>query len=188
MSNSNVTMAERELIYESINGSRLSQKKLYDMYAPLMFSVCLRYAGNYDDACDILQDGFIKVFSNLRKFDFKGSFQGWIRRIIINTCIDFYRTRKTDLSFETSENTLSEFTAVDNDALARISSEEMLNAIRRLPASQRIILSLYAIDGYEHSEIASMLRISESASRSTLAKARKSLSAQFKSLLSLSVL
>ncbi len=183
-----ITMAEKELIQECINGSRLSQKTLYDLHSPAMFSICLRYAGNYNDACDMLQDSFIKVFDNLHKFDFQGSFQGWIRRVVVNTCIDFHRYKKRDLSFEMLENSNSETTAVDNDVVARLSAEDMIKAIQKLPATQRIIISLYAIDGYEHSEIARMLHITESASRSMLAKARKALSEKFKSIMTIAAL
>lgn len=181
-------MSEKELISECIKGNRLSQKKLYDIHSPLMFSICLRYAGNYSDACDMLQDSFIKVFDNLHKFDFQGSFQGWIRRVVVNTCIDFHRYKKQNLSFEAIENSISDATVVDNDVIARLSSEDMMKAIQKLPATQRIIIGLYAIDGFEHSEIAAMLRITESASRSMLAKARKSLSEKFKTLVTISAL
>lgn len=182
MVNDKVNMAEQDLIRECINGSRLSQKQLYELYAPLMFSICLRYAGNYHDACDMLQDSFIKVFDNLHKFDFRGSFQGWIRRIVVNTCIDFHRFKKQHVFFDSLENCHSESTSVDNDVIARLSSGDILKSIQQLPTTQRIILSLYAIDGFEHSEIASILRITESASRSILSKARKSLSEKFNSL------
>lgn len=183
-----ITMAENDLIRECINGSRLSQKKLYEMHSPLMFSICLRYTGNYNDASDVLQDSFIKVFDNLHKFDFKGSFQGWIRRIVVNTCIDFHRYKKLDLSFDSIENANSDSTSVNSEVLSRLSSGDLLKAIQTLPTSQRIILSLYAIEGFEHSEIAGILRITESASRSTLAKARKSLSEKFKSLMTIAAL
>ncbi len=158
------------------------------MHAPLMFSICLRYAGNYNDACDMLQDSFIKVFENLHKFDFKGSFQGWIRKVVVNTCIDFHRHKKKDLNFELLENSNADSTTVDNDIIARLSAEDMIKAIQRLPATQRIIISLYAIDGYEHAEIAGMLHITESASRSMLTKARKSLSEKFKSLMTIAAI
>lgn len=188
MAYEDITMTERELIRECINGNRLSQRKLYDMHSPLMFSICLRYAGNYADACDMLQDSFIKVFDNLHKFDFQGTFQGWIRRVVVNTCIDFHRYKKHNLSFETIENTNSYLTTVNNEVILRLSSEDMLKAIQKLPTTQRIIISLYAIDGYEHSEIAGILRITESASRSMLAKARKSLSEKFKSIMTIAAL
>lgn len=181
-------MTERELIRDCLNGNRLSQKKLYEMHSPLMFSVCLRYAGNHNDACDMLQEGFIKVFDNLHKYNFQGSFQGWIRRVVVNTCIDFHRYKKHDLSFETMENSHSDSTSVDNDVISKLSAEDLIKAMQKLPTTQRIIISLYAIDGYEHAEIASILRITESASRSILAKARKALSEKIKSLMTIAAL
>ncbi len=140
-----------------------------------MFALCCRYAGDYHKACDMLQEGFIKVFNHLSTFNFQGSLEGWIRRVIINCCLDLLRKEQPCLSFQQVENTIPPEYQVTNEGIIRQSTDEIFRALQSLPPAQRIILSLYAIDGYEHAEIASILRISESASRSLVAKARQAL-------------
>jgi RNA polymerase sigma-70 factor (ECF subfamily) len=168
-------MSEKELIQRCIAGDPVAQKQLYDKYSPLMFALCWRYAGDYHKACDMLQEGFIKVFNHLSTFSFQGSLGGWIRKVMINSCLDLLRKEQPFLSFHQVENSILPENHTENECIVRQSAEEIFRALQSLPPAQRIILSLYAIDGYEHAEIASILRISESASRSLVAKARQAL-------------
>lgn len=145
-----------------------------------MYAVCLRYARNTSDAADILQEGFIKVFTKLEQFQFQGSFEGWVRRIMINTALRAYQRQRFDSESSGYEN-LPE-SPVDPDALSALSEAELLRLINRLPDGYRVVFNLVAIEGYSHAEVADMLGIQESTSRSQLTKARRWLAEQLESL------
>ena len=158
-----------------INGCRdrnpLSQKELYETFKSKMFGICLRYAGNYDDAQDILQDGFLKVFEKINQFGFKGAFEGWIRRIIVHTCINILKKNKkfnesVDLIHATGIQVREE------SIPAIIQAKQVVECIRILPIGYRTVLNLYAVEGYSHREIAGMLDIEESTSRSQYTRAK----------------
>lgn len=138
------------------------------MFSGKMYAVCLRYTSNADEAKDILQDGFVKVFTNLNTFNFKGSFEGWVRRIMINTAIACYRTKKNIYTLEIVDDIE---TGYDN-VLDSLSAEELLKIIRKLPSQYKMVFNLYAIEGYSHKEISEMLGITESTSKSDLSRAR----------------
>jgi len=135
-----------------------------------MYAVCLRYAGNADDAQDILQDGFVKVFRNLDRFRGEGSFEGWIRRILVNTAIEHLR-RKTYLQpmGEKEERTLP---LHEKTALDTLSEKDILALIQQLSPGYRTVFNMYVIEGYTHKEIGEILGISEGTSKSQLARAR----------------
>ncbi len=138
-----------------------------------MMGVCLRYTRHEMEAEDILQDAFIKVFDHIDKFEFKGSFEGWIRRIVINTALKNYGKksfRHEQIGLESQPEL-----PLEPDIYAHLQEEELLRLIARLPDGYRIVFNLYAIEGYNHKEIAEMLGIQESTSRSQLVKARKML-------------
>ena len=162
---------EQQLIQRCIKGDRASQKRLYDGLAPKMFAVCLRYMGNRDDAEDILQEGFITLFSKIGTYSGEGSFEGWARKIFINTAL--MSLRKTDalkLSGELSEawNLSSEgATQIQN-----IGYKELMKLIADLPAGYRTVFNMYVIEGYSHKEIADELGINVVTSRSQLQRAR----------------
>ncbi len=141
-----------------------------------MYAVCLRYARSSSDAADILQDGFVKVFTKLEQFQFQGSFEGWVRRIMVNTALRAYQRQRFDLEFNGYEN-LPE-APVDPDAMAILSEAELLGLINQLPDGYRMVFNLVAIEGYAHAEVAEMLGIQESTSRSQLTKARRMLCEQ----------
>ncbi|MDP4186969.1 MAG: sigma-70 family RNA polymerase sigma factor [Bacteroidota bacterium] len=155
-------------------GKRKSQKELYDMFSGKMYAVCLRYTSNADEAKDILQDGFVKVFTNLNTFNFKGSFEGWVRRIMINTAIACYRTKKNIYTLEI----VDDMETGNDNVFESLSAEELLKIIRKLPSQYKMVFNLYAIEGYSHKEISGMLGITESTSKSDLSRARAILKAK----------
>ena len=167
---------EQDLIKACIRKERWAQKMLYEDHYPKMMGVCLRYAGNQDEALDILHEGFIKVFKNLNKYEPGTSLYSWIRRIMVNTAIDYYRKmvrRRTD-DIETAYGVSSK----DADALSQLSEQEILEAVQELSPAYRAVFNLYVLEGYSHKEIADLLEITESTSRSNLVKARIKLQAK----------
>lgn len=145
-----------------------------------MYAVCLRYARSQADAADMLQEGFVKVFTKLDQFQFQGSFEGWIRRIMVNTALRHYQRQRFDQELSGYER-LPE-SPVEPDAVASLSEAELLGLIARLPEGYRLVFNLVAIEGFSHAEAAGMLGIQESTSRSQLTKARRWLSDQLEIL------
>lgn len=146
------------------------QKLLYDKFSSKMYGVCLRYAGNVEDANDILQDGFIKVFNHLGKFRREGSFEGWVRRIFVNTAIEHYRKRvKLFQVTEAQENTIEDASL---DALDHLVEKDLLRLINQLSPGYKAVFNMHVIEGYSHKEIADMLGITEGTSKSQLARAK----------------
>lgn len=164
-------MNEKNLIQGCINEEKSAQKYLYDSYSPKMYYVCLRYARHASEAQDMLQDGFIKVFDNISSFKFNGSFEGWIRRIIVNTALNYCRKS----SFKQEQLGIEDYqdTVVKSKAVSNLGEKELLAIIQKLPDGYRMVFNLYVIEGYSHKEIGEMLDITESTSRSQLAKSRK---------------
>lgn len=166
---------EKDLIQACIRRERWAQKVLYEEHYGKMMGVCLRYANNQDDALDILHEGFIKVFKNVQKYQPGTSLSAWIRRIMVNTAIDFYRKnlrrRTEDLEQAYSVQTDEE------DAISKCTEKEILAAVQELSPAYRTVFNLYVIEGYSHKEIADLLNITESTSRSNLVKARLKLKA-----------
>lgn len=149
---------------------RKAQRLLYDRYAPVMLSVCRRYMGTAQ-AEDALQESFIRVFRYLVQYRHEGSFEGWLRRICVNTCIRLIQQSRR-LMIEYAADNLPDL-PVDPDALHQLHAEELLNLIDRLPDGYRTVFNLSIIEGYSHKEIGDLLGIGESSSRSQLTKARK---------------
>jgi RNA polymerase sigma-70 factor (ECF subfamily) len=146
------------------------QELLYKRYASKMYGVCLRYVANVDDANDILQEGFIKVFRNLEKFRREGSFEGWIRRIFVNTAIEQFRKKiKLYNVDEVQENTIEdkELTALD-----LLATKDIMNIVNELSPGYKAVFNLHVIEGFSHKEIAEMLGITEGTSKSQLARAK----------------
>lgn len=164
-------LSEHELIRGCLRGSVQCQRALYQRYSGKMYGVCLRYARNSSDAADILQEGFLKVYSKLDQFGFQGSFEGWIRRIMVNTALRAYQKQRFDHETYGYEH-LPEL-PVDPDAVSALSEAELLALIRKLPDGYRAIFNLVAIEGFSHAEAADQLGIQESTSRSQLTKARR---------------
>lgn len=174
----NLGHQEHDLISACIRRERWAQKLLYEEHYPKMMGVCLRYAGNQDEALDILHEGFIKVFKNLKKYEPGTSLNAWIRRIMVNTAIDYYRkmVRRRTEDIETAYGVSS----AGADALSQISEKEILGAIQDLSPAYRTVFNMYVVEGYSHKEIADTLNITESTSRSNLVKARLKLQAALK--------
>lgn len=166
-------MSEKELIEGCIKGNPKSQRSLYTIYAPKMLGVCYRYVNNREIAQDILQEGFIKVFSKINSYSGQGVFAGWLRKIFVTSALEYLR--KNDLmrfsvSIEEYENITDE---VNTSALSQLSAEELMTCVTKLPPGYRTVFNLYAIEGYSHSEIANILNIKENTSQSQLLRARK---------------
>jgi RNA polymerase sigma factor (sigma-70 family) len=162
---------EEELIRGCLRGSAQCQKLLYERFAGKMYAVCLRYARNAADAADMLQEGFVKVFTKMDQYGFQGSFEGWIRRIMVNTALRTYQRQRFDLE-HTGFETLPE-RPVEADALALMGERELLGLIAKLPEGYRMVFNMVAIEGFSHAEVGEMLGIQESTSRSQLTKARR---------------
>lgn len=166
-------ISEHELITACLSGDGKAQKQLYDQYNKVMFGICLRYCGTYDEAKDILQDGFVKVFMKMHQFGFQGSFEGWMKRIFVNTALEYYRSQKNHLYHE--DVSAAETIELADSTLERMELKEVLQALQQLSPGYRNVLNLFIIEGYSHAEIASMLQISEGTSKSQLSRARAAL-------------
>lgn len=162
---------ETKLIQECISGRRHSQNELYSLYAPKMLGVCMRYARTKEEAEEILQEGFMQVFSSLRTFRHEGSFEGWIRRIMVFTCIKHYRGKGKMYPILPAES-MDENACTDETATAEISTKELMKMVQQLPPAYRLVFNLYVFEGMKHREIAELLGISEGTSKSNLYDAK----------------
>jgi RNA polymerase sigma factor (sigma-70 family) len=172
-------ITEAEIIEGCKAAKRDLQKALYQRFSGKMFAVCLRYSKSREEAEDILQDAFIKVYSNINQYIATGSFEGWIRRIMVNTALEALRKKKIDYS-EVEIQDLEDSIENVHDVMSKIGMNDLLTFIQQLPAGYRAVFNLYAIEGYQHKEIAGMLNISEGTSRSQLARARQLLQEKIK--------
>jgi RNA polymerase sigma factor (sigma-70 family) len=164
-------MTEEALLQACLKNQPAAQQELYSKYSPKMLAVCYRFARNREDAEDMLQEGFIRVFTQIHQFQSKGSFEGWIRRIIVHTCINHLKKHK---KFNDSVDiTQAHSLQVREDSVPSIiQAKQVIECIRMLPIGYRTVLNLFAIDGYNHREIATMLDIEESTSRSQYTRAK----------------
>lgn len=172
---------EAEIIKGCLKGNRSSQEALYKRYAPKMLGLCVRYFKTLEEAEDVLQEGFIRVFTYLNQFKGHGSLEGWIRRIMINTALNAYRSNLKHCfhsNIDELENRL-DFIGESSD---NSSKEDMLKLIQNLPIGYNLVFNLYEIEGYSHKEIAKKLGITESTSKSQLHKAKKILQKQLTSI------
>lgn len=149
----------------------LAQKELYDLFAGKLFGVCLRYSNNYNDAQDILQEGFVKIFHKIEQFSNKGAFEGWMRRIMVNTALEKYRSR---LNHVIPEENMSKYDDVEqyDNINEELTHKELLKLVQELSPKYRVVFNLYAIEGYSHKEISKQLNITEGTSKSNLSRAR----------------
>lgn len=174
--------SDQEFIKRCLNNDPKAQEMLYKHYAPKMFGICIRYAKTQAEAEDILQEGFIKIFTRLKDYRNDGSFEGWIRKTFVNTAINFYRKNlksKNDIDITDVE--------IENDsqmsAIDQLSTNELLEVIRELPDGYRMVFNLNVIEGYTHKEIGEMLDISENTSKSQLSRAKQALQKQLMKLI-----
>jgi len=176
-------MDEKDLIAGCKRRDPLSQRLLYTAYAPKMLSVCNRYVNDIDTAKDVLQDGFVKVFTKIDTYSGEGAFAGWVRRIFITTSLEYLRQNNAlrfSMSADDYENIEDEF---NTSVLSQLTVDDLLACIAKLPSGYRTVFNLYAIEGYSHSEIANMLNIKESSSQSQLVRARRILQENVKSII-----
>jgi RNA polymerase sigma-70 factor (ECF subfamily) len=171
-----LSRAQEPSIHNLLKGcqknDRKSQRSLYQHFYGYSMSICLRYADNRDEAVELVNESFMKIFKNIAAFDITRPFRPWIRKILINTCINHFRKKKVDFA--------DEFDAANNladseEILSGISYQEILDIIRQLSPAYRAVFNLHVIEGYKHEEIAEMLNISVGASKSNLSKAKKNL-------------
>lgn len=169
---------ERDIIAQAAENNRHAQHKIYSKYAPKMLGVCRQYIKDLQQAEDIMITAFMKVFTNLKNFEHKGSFEGWIRRIMINECISYIRVQKKVSFLE------DEFYVEDtfNNIESHFSVEDIQALIDTLPEGYKMVFNLFAIEGFKHQEIAKMLGINEGTSKSQLSHARKMLQEQINKL------
>ena len=166
----NLNITESDLINGCLKDDRRMQEELYRRFSPRMYAVCLRYAGNAEEAEDILQEGFIKVFKKLVSFRGEGSFEGWTRRIFVNTAIEhFRRKRYLQPVTEKEENTIE---GKYLSALDGLAEKDILALVQQLSPGYRTVFNMYVVEGYSHKEIADMLNISEGTSKSQLSRAK----------------
>jgi RNA polymerase sigma-70 factor (ECF subfamily) len=159
------------LIRSCIAGERQAQNRLYERFAPKLFVVCQRYASTRTEAEEVLQEGFIKIFTHLDQFKHEGSFEGWMRRIMVNCALQRYKVKgrsTTVVSMEENIHGGSE----ENDAHSRLGQKELMELIQQLPPAYRMVFNLYVFEGMKHREIAETLGISEGTSKSNLSDAR----------------
>lgn len=160
------------LAQKAAKGDNHAFQQLYDSIAGKMYSLCLRYAGNTNDANDCFQEGFVKLYRHLAAYRGEGSFEGWARTIFVGVCIDYMRKKKNFLSVVTDE---LEVFADNLSGYDKLNNEDLMKLIRRLPDGYRAVINLNLVEGYNHKEIGEMLNISEEGSRSQLYRARVSL-------------
>lgn len=164
-------MTEDAILKGCLENDATAQRELYNKFSPKMLSVCYRFAHNREDAEDMLQEGFIKVFTQIHSFENRGAFEGWIRRIIVHTCINILKKNK---KFNESVDIIhaTGLQVREETVPSVIQAKQVVECIRMLPIGYRTVLNLYAIEGYSHREIAGMLGIEESTSRSQYTRAK----------------
>lgn len=165
---------KNDIIQSCIRGERLAQKALYQRYKNKMFVLCLRYANCREDAEDILQEGFVKVFRDMHQYSGAGNFEGWIRKVVLRVALQYIRKQRQfqfTSDFERLENTLS--TEVETEPFDRELVKKVLHLMRKMPVGFRTVLNLYIMEGYSHQQIADELNISVGTSKSQLNRAKK---------------
>ncbi len=161
----------KPILSDCIAGNQKAQAKLYQLFAPKMFGVCLCYARDRMEAEDNLQEGFIKVFNNLKSFRHDGSLEGWIRRIMINVSLEKFR--KQHLLYPVEDVSMYDSVNYSDDVIAKISADDLLKLIQELPPRYQLVFNLYVIEGMSHQEIASAMSITQGTSKSNLSRARE---------------
>jgi RNA polymerase sigma-70 factor (ECF subfamily) len=165
------------LIADCIEGIQKAQCKLFKQFYGMLFKLCMRYAHSYEEAQDMLNEGFIKIFANLEKYENSGSFEGWLSKVMVNAAIDYQRkfaVQQEMVALDYSEEIINE-QSVENEALSRINSRELMTLIQQLPDQSRTVFNLYVFEEYSHADIAALLHIKEGTSHWHLNFARNKL-------------
>jgi len=174
MANNLPNETPEELLYKSVRGDRKSQEKLYRQFYGFAMGVCMRYTQIRDEALEIVNDGFLKIFTKGDQYDSKFPFKAWFRRIIVNTALDFYRSQQKHYFHENIEEAY-EVSSNDSSPLSQLNHEEIIGLVQRLPSGYKMVFNLFVIDGFSHEEISNQLGISVGTSKSNLSRAREAL-------------
>jgi len=165
-------MDEQQLIEGCKKGNRKAQKELYETYSRKMMGVCLRYVNDRETARDLLQDGFVRVFTSLASYSGIGSFEGWMRKIFVNSALEYLR--KSDVLRDAADlDNTAELVGPNSSVISQMSAAELMQIVNELPTGFRTVFNLFAIEGYSHKEIGDMLQITESTSRSQYTRAKQ---------------
>lgn len=162
----------KKILRGCLAGNKRDQELLYRRYSAKLYGVCLQYTGSHEEGRDVLQESFIKIFTNLHTYSGEGSFEGWMRRIVVNTALERHRNRYYLNKVDDPGNIAETFQGSGVEDMTGLEAEDLLGLIMELPPKYRMVFNLYAIEGYAHREIASMLSISEGTSKSNLSRAR----------------
>jgi len=163
---------EYQLVQRCLNNDRQAHEEFYNLHADKMFSVCMQYAKNRDEACDFLQDGYMKVYSKLHQFNFNGSLEGWVRRVIVNTVLSNLRKNKKVFDIFKSVDSLPDLSSPVDVDVEDVPSKLIVKLVNELPFRASLVLKLYTLEGYTHQEISEKLDISVGTSKSQLSRAR----------------
>lgn len=174
-------MNEQQLIAGCKSRNRLAQRELYEKYSRKMLAVCLRYVNDKETARDLMQDGFIKVFTSIDTYTGSGAFEGWLRKIFVNCAFEYLR-RSDVLRESTDLDNTAELVQPDSNAISDLSAAELMQLVRDLPAGFRTVFNMFAVEGYSHKEISEVLGITESTSRSQYTRAKQWLQKKIKEL------
>ncbi len=165
------TANESILVAACLKGDKAAQHQFYLKYSPMLFAICKRYANDEDLAKDMFQEAMIKIFQKLADFRFEGSFEGWMKRVCVNQCLDALKKNKAKFNESLSDN--HHDLPASTDIISDIHAKSLMSLLSKLPVGYRTVFNLFAIEGYSHAEIAGMLNISENTSKSQMFKARK---------------
>jgi RNA polymerase sigma-70 factor (ECF subfamily) len=174
-------MTETELIKSCVKKNPRGQRKLYEKYSSKLMTVCLRYCSSKEEAEDAFQEGFVKIFTKISEYKFEGSFEGWMRRVMVNNILDLMRKNKKHLY----QLDVTEQVAIESNTtsvLDELSAADLMDLIKSMPEGYRTIFNLFAIEGYSHKEIADMLGFTESTSKSQFLRARNFLKKRLEEL------
>lgn len=175
--------SEQEIIAGCRDKNRTIQEHLYKIYYSMFLKVCARYAKDMEDAEQLLNDGFLKIFNNITKFSGQGSFEGWMRRVVVNTCLDYLRTKELKQAMIMHVNAVppeNTVISVSNSGLENIEFKELVKLIQSLPVMTRTVFNLFVFEGYNHAEIAAQFKISEKTSQWHVHQARSLLQKKLK--------
>lgn len=163
---------EREMVKALANGNKQVLKNLYHEYSGLFFTIARRYARSSQEAEDMVQESFVQIYKKAHTFSFNGSFEGWMKRVVVNKCLTVLKKKRLDMSDSLEEEIHEQRAVQESWAVERMSAEAIIESMAELPEGARVVLNLYVLDGFSHKEISERLGITESASRSQLTKAR----------------
>jgi len=170
-----------QIILKCKKGNAKAQRELYEMYSPVLYGICIRYVADSSEAKDILQESFIKILTKIDKYSGKGSFEGWMKRITVNTAITHYhKSKKHNHHLEVSE--IQDFIETNPEYHSDFTQDELLKVIETLPNGYRMVFNLYAIEGFKHKEIAEQLKIDVNTSKSQYSRAKKIIQGKLKQL------